>query len=697
MRAQRSPIVAVVLYYFLFSLSLTCSAQQAWTGVLNSSRAGNWLNAGISSGIPSSSWTQCGATLAPGSYSGSSISTSLAACGTNTFYLLGPGNFTISGPINFPTKGHVVLRGSGANSTFLSVTGSGTTCQLSSALICIQSSDGTYTNQPPPIVYGIKSGYAQGSSSLTLSGTSSISATNPTILFIEQCETGYSTSSVTAPCTGSSVDNGNLFLCSDEYETNPTGCSSDGPGNESTHRGHLEMTVATSVNSGTGVVGIADPIVYPDWASGLTPRVWIAQPIVDVGVESMAIDLSSNVVAQGIEFFNAYQWWVSDVKLTNMNVWAINAFQALHGIVQNSYFYHSTGSDSYGIRCEMCGQNLFVNNIFTQVFAPIVLDGASSADVVAYNYIMNDNYQSDFMRGSAFEHDVNAFELYEGNVTNQIDNDGNHGTANMITRFRNFSLGWDSCANGQCGSTTAKDSSTNAFSDAFGSRYENNVANVAGEPGYHTTYKGMSGNYTVFLVGGGNGGVSPAVPSDPLSASTSLFWGNYDTVTATVRWCGNSSDTGWSSTCGSTSEVPTGASTYPNSVPTLGDTAAGMGALPASFFLSSPPSWWGSAPWPAIGPDVSGGNVGRCSGTLNTSGQYAGMPATSSSQCTGTSLATGWGGHVNAIPAMNCYLNVMGGAPDGTGSVLAFDPAACYGNSAQTPTPPSGLTAQVQP
>jgi len=178
------------------------------------------------------------------------------------------------------------------------------------------------------------------------------------------------------------------------------------------------------------------------------------------------------------------------------------------------------------------------------------------------------------------------------------------------------------------------------------------------------------------------------VPSDSLVSSTLLRWGNYDVVTAAVRWCGNSSDTGFSTTCGSTSEVPTGAPTYPNPVPTLGDTGVGQGALPPSFYLSSKPPWFGSIPFPAVGPDVSGGNLGVCSGTINTPGQYAGVPATSGSQCTGTSLITAWAGHANAIPALNCFLNVMGGVPDGTGPALPFDASTCYaaGPPAAVPT-----------
>src|SRR5262249_41800544 len=124
--------------------------------------------------------------------------------------------------------------------------------------------------------------------------------------------------------------------------------------------------------------------------------------------------------------------------------------------------------------------------------------------------------------------------------------------------------------------------------------------------------------------------------------------------------------TGWSTTCGSKSEVPTTGPGYAQSVPIVGDIGAGMSALPASLFIPSKPSWFCSTPWPAMGADVSSGNVGQCSGTQNPPGEYAGVPATSSAQCVAPSLASAWGGHVNAIPAMNCFLNVMGGVPDGS-------------------------------
>ncbi len=96
--------------------------------------------------------------------------------------------------------------------------------------------------------------------------------------------------------------------------------------------------------------------------------------------------------------------------------------------------------------------------------------------------------------------------------------------------------------------------------------------------------------------------------------------------------------------------------------------------LPASFYLSSKPNWWGSMPWPPIGPDVTGGTL--------ISGQGAGASP---------------GGHVNVNPAMYCFYHFMGGAEGGAGSPLAFDPTACYvATSGGAPDPPTGLSVVVQ-
>src|SRR5881296_2343846 len=76
--------------------------------------------------------------------------------------------------------------------------------------------------------------------------------------------------------------------------------------------------------------------------------------------------------------------------------------------------------------------------------------------------------------------------------------------------------------------------------------------------------------------------------------------------------------------------------------------------LPSSLFLSSRPNWWGTMPWPAIGPDVTGGQD----------------PA----------------GHAYKIPARVCYDNT---SKDSNG-ILIFNANICYNDPvAPDTTPPT--------
>ncbi len=709
MRMKRLLIFAV-----LFLCAPTLVRAQAWSGIISPSRATDWTQAGIPGGLPDGSWTQCGSTIAAYTGSASAIQSVINGCSANQYVLLGPGKFNINaGQIRFPASGHVVLRGSGSNSTFLVFSGSaGSGCGQSSAFICGVSNDGTYTNEPPPNVFNWTGGYSKGSTQITLSGVSNINL-NTTMIFLDQCDSGWTGN---GQCSGSSKDNGQLFVCQDSYTTSPTGCSADGPdsggsrgnGNTLFHRGQMQIVTATAINQGgcgATCVTISSPIVAPNWSASQNPQAWIVQPIVQVGVENMSLDGTSSGTAEGVEYDSCLDCWVSGVRFVTINTWGINCLQCAYGVYKDNYFWYEQSSDSYGIRQSATSFMLTQNNIFQRKFGPIVVDGSSTGNVYAYNFMVNGGVAggaSDFMRSWGINHANNEFTLWEGNIAPEQYDDGDHGTTGMNTNFRNFYLGWESCANGQCGGDAFKDSSTNALNEQSYDRYANIIGNVLGTPGYHTQYKtGNGSNVAVLSLGSGNGGVSIPVPSDPLVNSTALFWGNYDVATAAVRFCGNSSDSVWASVCNGTSEVPTGASLYPNSVPTAGDTAAGQSPMPASFYLSSKPSWFGSAPFPVIGPDVTGGNIGQCTGTLNTPGHYSGLPATSSGQCTGTSLSnSAWGGHVNANPAMNCYLNVMGGVPDGTVGVLAFDAGLCYGGSSGTggsnpPAAPTNVKATV--
>jgi hypothetical protein len=660
-------------------------AGASWAGIISPTRAMDWSQAGLPNGLPDAVWTQCGQTIAAYTGTADAINTQIKSCGASQYVLLGAGTFNLSSSIDFGHKNNFALRGSGANATLLVFSGaSNVDCNLgSSTLIALCSTDKTDFWSNPP-VFRWTAGLAQGSTQLTLDATTGI--VPGSMLFLSQDDDGYSG----YPATGSSVDNGGYFVCADAYKTGPTtGCSYNGPDgtypSPFTHRWQYEIVVAKAVNG--NVVTVSTPVRHPNWRSSQVPTAMLVQPLVSAGVEDLSIDLGGNQsVGYGIDIGYCDGCWVSGVAVKNIYNWAIGEQGSIHGQLQNNYIFNGVGPDPYGMRLSTTADSLVVNNIFHHMRASLVFDQPDVGTVLAYNFSVNQWDGADAMFLAFWPHSAgDDLELFEGNVSNGIVMDDSHGGHLDETLFRNFSTGWESCANGNCG-TNVKDWGVTPMPWPYAMRYGNVVGNVSGTPGFHTVYEnsaqgGCANNQcAIYDVGAVNPAATPPIPTDPLVGTTLLRWANWDTVTNATHFCGDSSDTGWSTVCASASEVPTGAPVYPSPVPTKGDIGAGQGPLPASFYYASKPSWFGSVPWPPIGPDVTGGNVGQCSGTMNTPGQYAGLPATSSSQCTGTSLSAAWDGHVNAIPAMACYFS-LGGVPDGTGGLLPFDAHACYGVS----------------
>lgn len=643
---------------------------QAWKGIIDDKRATDWTLAGVAGGLPDASWTPCGASIDAYDGAPDKINTALAACGANQYVALGAGTFHLSGSIDFAHKDHVVLRGAGASKTKLVFSAaSKVDCNLGNeTLIAICSKDKTDLYSSPP-VYDWTGGLAQGSTTLTLSGNASI--VTGSMLFLSQNDDGYSG----YPASGAATDNGGYFVCADKYQTGPTtGCSYDGPDgtypSPFTHRWQYEVVVVTNV-AGNDVT-VTPPIRHPNWRSGQHPTAMVQQPVVGSGVEDLSIDVGNDQnIGYGIDIWACDGCWVSGVEVKNFYNWGIGLNWSVHGQIQDSYVFDGagTGPDSYGMRLSTTASSLVVNNIFHHIRASLVFDEPDCGSVVAYNYSVAQWYASDAMFAAFWPHSAgDDFQLYEGNVSNGIVMDDSHGSHLSETIFRNFSTGWESCANGLCGTEPTKDFGATPNPWPYGMRFGNLLGNVSGTPGFHKQYQstafgGCDGSgCAIYALGESNGGATPNIPADPLVPSTMLRWGNWDTVSNDVHF--------------DAAEVPTAAGAYPNSVPA-------NQTLPASLLYTQKPAWFGNVPFPPIGPDVQNGSVGMCSGALNTKGQFAGTAVTKDSQCTGASMTAAWGGHVNAIPAMACYF-ALGGLPDGTGGELAFDAKACYSSGGVT-------------
>ncbi len=378
----------------------------------------------------------------------------------------------------------------------------------------------------------------------------------------------------------------------------------------------------------------------------------------------------SGVYGMGIQFVNASNSWVSNVRsLNDLNGVSehVETYQSTHITVQNSYFYGSNpASEGYGIACDFSSSdNLFINNVLHHIASPLQSQGCVGS-VYAYNYAVDDFFgPGTWQQGDDHHSTGDANNLYEGNETVSFTGDDIHGTSNMQTFFRDYLVGRDpATANG------TKQYNTHGMALLAYDRYYNVIGSVLGSQNYHTVYQyaatgtsdsAPNNSYSVFALGYSDqnseqfslaNGFNINIPNDPLTQSTLMRWGNYvactgDSACNSVRW--------------QASEVPSGLSKYANPVPS-------SQSLPASFFLTSRPTWWGSMPWPAVGPDVTGGNVASV------------------------------GGHVYLNPAANCFLNVLGGKSDGSSGALTFNANNCYSSSSSSssgPPAPANLSGTV--
>jgi len=716
--------------FFVFALSLiiaflsfsVAAVGQSWSGVLAPSRAADWQDyAGIpgyssKGALPSDNWTQSGSTISACGSNGSpvtaescGIADALAkANGKSKYVLLGPGTFYLSDGLCLHGYNNVEVRGSGtagSNLTKLVFSGAAT-CQggNGSALIGFQGADTTYPAANLAAVCTATDGFSQGSSSLTIgSGCNQSITAGATAVILDQCDTGYSGS----PCSGSAKDNGNYFVCGDKYDPSGTGCSENGPdsGLARPERFQAEWHIVSSCNPSCGKGGastltLAEPILHPNYSSGQTPQVYLVQLSQYLGVRNMVIDGGATNSTSGISFYNTAYPWVKNVAILNPYSIGVYLTQDVHGDVESTYCYNagqnSTASDPSCYN-HTGAFHVIANNICQQVRVCTIGNGTEIGSVIGYNFGVDAYTGDSFMFGNLEDchSDGCDFNLYESNVMYQAVQDQVHGTHLSQTWHRNFFTGWESCSNGQCGTDPSIFNSSAADVLSY-NRYGNWTANVLGTPGIHTIYQDLAGpsafvNNTIWLIGSANGGVSPAIAGDPIVGATTMRWGNYDVANNAVLEC----------TAAKTPISACTADERAEAAPVYQGLASPSTSFPPSYYYSSRPSWYSSStPFPAIGPDVSNGNVGLVAGTLNASGHQSGNAAIVGASYAGDTVNTAWAGHVNAIPAMNCYLSVMKGLPDGTGSALTFDASACYGSGstsvpAAAPAAPTGATSVV--
>jgi hypothetical protein len=664
-----------------------------------------------------------------------SCSGSTSTPGAGEYVKLGPGDFYLdTTTLTHPT--HVELRGSGPASTRLHFS-SFSDCNGGSCLFGMTAATSNFIGGPGTIAQWT-AGYAQGSNQITISDGSLYAAGN--IYVLDQCDTGTAGDpcSGSAVDNGNYYECEVPVVWSGTFYSSPfTGCSYtdalDGAmrtGGARQYRGQEEFVEATSCTNNGGTCGVSGQViltlthglVHPNWATSSSPELWVAAsvPATWVGIRDLTID-ASNFTANNtatcsnsvcpisvVRFSGASYFWADNVELISPpNQGFTAAFVPnVHGAFQSNYVYDGgQGWDNDSSQFNINAEDMLVaNNICQQCHIAVVNNGANVENVYIGNlFIMNQDGTGNLYDGIRMNHSSgNDYHLYEQNyIESMVFNDQAHGVALVDTYYRNFITGWEPCANAglrgnPCGTNSQK--TDNVFPEIITSsnRYHNYVDNVMGTPGIHNAgayeidgasasgcglytgnfwYIGGDPNGGIWNLGGGNingptcgGYPGGPITNDPVLLQTQYRWANWNAFN--------------NATVFNTSEVPSSApgGVLNQPVPTSTCTNNFTVGCPASFYYISRPGWWASSvPFPAIGADVSGGNIGQCGGTLNQNAQFAGVAAPSSTYCASQPFfPTAWGGHVNALPAMNCALS-LGMPIDGSGPALAFNGVICYG------------------
>lgn len=612
---KRNQLLAFALTLLSFS---SYSAAQLWSGVLDPSRGVDWSHVGLAGGLPNR--TAICSTLNPG-VSAAQINSAIASCPSGQVVFLNAGTYNLSSGIDFANHSNVTLRGAGADHTFVRFTG-GVGCEGQWSDVCIENGE---TNWPGGPVHSTSwsAGYAKGTTSITLGSTSGLSVGN--IMVLDQLN--------------DSSDPGSIYIC-DTQGSGTGNCADEGPTSGQRQSRDQQQIVTVTAIAGTQVT--FTPALYmPNWRSTQSPGAWWSNTVIkNSGVEDMTLDHTNSSIdssGAGVGILNALNCWVRGVRSIDSPRSHVRMYIVSNVVVRDSYFYGTRNavSQSYGIEWYPGGDSLVENNIFEKVTSPLMVNSSASGSVAAYNYSFNDyeTASANALYGSVWLHSGGIDNiLFEGNVGAAFFGDSIHGTHNFVTIFRNYYNGWETGKSGQ---------TTPMMMWTF-TRYVNAIGNVLGKQGYHNNYEcdvpscvaGGIRDVSIY----GLGQMSNTNSPDPNVKTTMMRWGNYDVVNDSVQW--------------NATEVPTGLSKYSNPLP-------GSHNLPISFYKSQKPSWWGSMPWPAIGPDVSGGSD----------------PS----------------GHAYGNPAQICY---SAASRDGNG-ILIFNADNCY-VSGQAVNPPSNLNAIVK-
>lgn len=398
------------------------------------------------------------------------------------------------------------------------------------------------SNYGPDI--NIISGYTKGSTSITVADSSTVTA-GDYIIVSQLNKSGLVTNTgYGSPCTWCGLDNG-----------------------------ARAMTQIVQVADKNGdVLTISRPL-YFTFEENLDPEIRETAMLEGAGIEDLTVEqIDSGGAYAGsdsIRITSGAKCWVKNVESYNSVGAHVKLENSYACEIRDSYFHegHNYASGRvYGVF--LMGRNsdhLIENNIIYKTRHAMIFEGGGSGNVFGYNFA-DDGYSlpdTEFLTTDASTHGSHPYmNLFEGNIHDKIGHDNTFGSSSHNTHLRNHV---DRNAAGITRGLWAVDIQSNNY-------YENLVGNVLCEEGcIGTVNYGDSGSRVAIYKLGYDTPGDDSGPDDPQVERTLLRHGNFDYVNNSTLWDPNISNQN----------------------------------LPNSYYLTSKPSFFGSLPWPAIGPELS--------------------------------------------------------------------------------------------
>jgi Pectate lyase superfamily protein len=544
------------------ALLLGLSAGLAHTTIIPSDRMIDWTQSGIPGGIPNR--TTIYSTIQASTYgNGSSdatagIQAALDACPASQVVLLSAGTFRINGSLTVPSN--VTLRGAGSSQTILDAHGS------AAGVINF----GPDESPSPSSAVSVTSGCNKGSQSITVSDASGIAV--GTYLILTALNDSFVTSGACTWC--------------DQF-WNGTRCMGQ----------TLEVT---SVNGNT--IGVTP--IYWTYPSSLAPTVMpLTASCKYGGVENLQVYANNTGYTTNERMSGCAYCWVLNCENNYADGDHAEVYWSYRCEIRHNYFHdaflHTAGSTDADIFLAAKSSGiLVVDNILRRMHVGVMINWGASGNVIAYNYCEG-NFDTSatnvLMSAYGFHGAHPMFQLFEGNIGSNISADSYWGSSSHATLLRNWFKGATQIQNplrGRgplTGSPWEACQGNRAVQIDYTVRYPNVVGNLVGSP--------EELNVTHY-----NNGLEilPSVAS--ITAPTPRA---YDSTTYGYTWgYGEEADDGsyaGDSSLPQTTSITHGNYTYADNTiawdPTISDHN-----IPASMFLSSKPSWFGTLKWPPIDP-----------------------------------------------------------------------------------------------